>query len=54
MKNRGEKLGILVYLERRLQEKSTESKITRFGLIFAEKSRSEIEEEISFVKRERI
>ena len=33
----------MVDLERQLREKSTESKITQFGLVFAEKSKSEVE-----------
>ena len=36
-----EKLGKLIFLERRLKDKSTESKITKFGSRFAEKSLSE-------------
>ena len=36
----GEKLGILIDLEREVKEKSTELKITRFGSRFVEKSRS--------------
>ena len=38
----GEKLGKLIFLKRRLEDKSTESKITQFGSIFAEKSKSEL------------
>ena len=49
--NSGEKLGILVYLEWRLQEESMESKIMKFWSAFVEKS-SEIEEK-NFVREER-
>ena len=41
--NRGEKLGKMVFLERRLQIDSTESRIIEFGLDFAEKSKIEVE-----------
>ena len=37
----GEKLGKLIFLERRLEEKSTKSKITKFGSRFEEKLSSE-------------
>ena len=37
MMNWGKKLGKLVCLEIRLQDKPTESKITQFGLVFAQK-----------------
>ena len=40
MMNWGEKLGKMVDLERYLKDLSTESKITRFGLVIAEKSKS--------------
>ena len=33
----------MVDLERQLKDESTESKITRFGLVFAEKSKSEVD-----------
>ena len=33
----GEKLGKFIFLERRLEGKSTESKITKFGSRFVEK-----------------
>ena len=36
-----EKLGKLIFLERRLKGKSTKSKITEFGSRFAEKSLTE-------------
>ena len=39
----GEKLGKLIYLERRLEGKSIESKIIKFGSRFVEKSSSEVE-----------
>ena len=39
MMNIGEKLGILIDLERELTYESTESKITRFRSRFAEKSK---------------
>ena len=38
-----EKLGKFIDLERELKDKSTESKITRFGSRLAEKSMSELE-----------
>ena len=38
---RGEKLEVLIYLERELEEKSKKSKIIEFGSIFAEKLTSE-------------
>ena len=37
------KLGKLIYLERGLEGKSTESKIIEFGSRFAEKSSSEVD-----------
>ena len=40
--NWGEKLGKMVVLERWLKDLSTESKITRFGLVIAEKSKMEV------------
>ena len=49
-----EKLEKLVFLERKLQEKSIKSKITQFGLIFVEKLRSELQKEKSFMKREKM
>ena len=54
MMNLGEKLGILVNLERRLQDKSMKSKIVRFGSIFMEKSMSEIKVEKVIAKRENL
>ena len=38
----GEKLGILIDLERELKDESMESNITRFGSRFLEKSKSEL------------
>ena len=35
------KLGILIFLERRLEDESKKSKITKFGSRFAEKSSNE-------------
>ena len=48
------KLGILVNLERKLLNESLESKIARFGSVFAKKSRSKIKKEKLIVKREKI
>ena len=39
----GKKLGNLIFLERGLEDESTESKITEFGSNFAEKSSNEQE-----------
>ena len=50
----GEKLRKLIFLERRLQEKSTESKISQFRSIFSKKSRSETRRSKLFMKREKI
>ena len=33
----------MVYLERKLKDESMESKITRFGLVFVEKSKNEVD-----------
>ena len=41
--NWDEKLGKMVFLERRLKDLSVESKITRFGLVITEKSKMEVE-----------
>ena len=54
MMNWGDKVRVLLYEEIRPQDESTESKIMGFGLEFTKKSKSEIEEEISFAKREKI
>ena len=54
MTNWSEKLEILVYLEIRLKDKSMESMIAQFGLVFVEKSRSKIEVEKSIVKKENL
>ena len=52
MINWGKKLGILVNFKRRLQDESTESKITQFVLVFAEKPMSKnIEREINYEER---
>ena len=48
--NRGEKLGKMVFLERRLQNESTESRIIEFGLDFAEKSQIEVERNFRTLK----
>ena len=40
--NSGEKLGKMVFLERRLKDLSVESKIARFGLVITEKSKMEV------------
>ena len=50
--NSSEKLGILIDLERELKDESTESKITRFGSRFAEKSMSKLERNFQ-TRRER-
>ena len=44
----GYKLGVLIFLQRRLEDESTESKITEFGSRLAEKSSNE--HEINFQK----
>ena len=41
--NSGEKLGKMIDLERELKDESTESKITRFGSRFADKSKNKVE-----------
>ena len=48
--NWGEKLGKMVFLERRLQIDSTESRIIEFGLDFAEKSKFEVERNFQTLK----
>ena len=48
--NWGEKLGKMVFLERRLQIDSTESRIDEFGLNFAEKSKFEVERNFRTLK----
>ena len=45
-----EKLGTMVFLERRLQIDSTESRIIEFGLDFAEKSKFEVERNFRTLK----
>ena len=49
--NSVEKSGKLILLERRLRDKSMESKITQFRLVFVEKSRSEMKRENMIIKR---
>ena len=44
------KIGKMVFLERRLQNDSTESKIVKFGFDFAEKSRIEVERNFGTTK----
>ena len=46
----GYKLGILIFLKIRLEEKSTESKITRFRSRFVEKSSNEQERKFQKIK----
>ena len=53
MMNHGEKLGKLIFLKRGLENESTESKITKFGSRFAEKSSSD-KREISKIKNREI
>ena len=48
--NWGEKLGKMVFLERRLQIDSTESRIIEFGLDFADKSKFEVERNFRTLK----
>ena len=50
MMNHCEKLGKLIFLERRLEVESTESKITEFGSRFEEKSLSEWERNFQSLK----
>ena len=47
------KIGILIFLERRLQEKFRKSKIAWFGFIFIKKSRNEIKVEKLIAKRQK-
>ena len=48
--NWGEKLGKMVFLERRLQNESTESIIIEFGLDFTEKSKFEVKRNFRTLK----
>ena len=48
-----EKLKKLINLERGLQGEFTESKITKFGSRFADKSTSEVKRNIRIMKREK-
>ena len=43
-------IGKIVFLERRLQNESTESRIIEFGLDFAEKSKFEVERNFRTLK----
>ena len=54
MMNQGEKLGILVYLERELKDESMESNITEFGSRFGEISTRKNKVEFFNTKREKI
>ena len=45
---------VLIFLERRLEDKSMESKITEFGSRFAEKSSNEQERNFSKIKSQKI
>ena len=54
MMSEDEKLGRLIVLERRIQDKSMESKITQFEYVNMEKSRSKINRENSIMKREKL
>ena len=49
-----EKIGKLIFLERRLQDKSVEEKITQFKSVFMEKLKSKIKRENLFSKREKM
>ena len=51
--NWGEKLGILIDLERELKDESTESKLTRFGSRLAEKSKSKLGKKLPNMKRDK-
>ena len=44
------KLGVLKFLERKLEDESTKSKITKFGSRFAEKSSNEQERNFRKIK----
>ena len=50
--NWGEKLGKLIFLKRKIQDKFTKSKITLFRLILREKSKSIIRREKLIAERE--
>ena len=48
--NWGDKLGKMVFFERRLQNESTESRIIEFALDFVEKSKFEVERNFQTLK----
>ena len=48
--NHGEKLEILIFLERRFDDESTESKTTEFGSRFMDKSSNEQERNFQKIK----